>query len=38
MPTDILCLRPESDFIRVGVVIPPGPSPSVRPMRQTCPT
>jgi phosphoglycerate dehydrogenase-like enzyme len=26
MPTDILCLRPESDFTRVGVAIPTGPS------------
>lgn len=26
MPTDILCLRPESDFTRVGVAIPAGPS------------
>ena len=26
MPIDILCLRPESDFTRVGVAIPPGPS------------
>lgn len=26
MPTDILCLRPESDFTRVGVGIPAGPS------------
>jgi phosphoglycerate dehydrogenase-like enzyme len=26
MPTDILCLRPETDFTRVGVAIPSGPS------------
>ncbi len=26
MPIDILCLRPESDFTRVGVAIPVGPS------------
>jgi len=26
MPTDILCLRPESDFTRVGVALPEGPS------------